>query len=109
MTATSNSPAPYPEGVQGRRDEIIRRFEEAWRRGARPALNDFLPPEGPERHALLVELAPLDLERRLQAGDPARVESYLTDYPKLASDHRVMRVSNYTDPTQPLYADMVLG
>jgi WD40 repeat protein/serine/threonine protein kinase len=68
-----------------RREALIRRFEHAWQAGQRPAIDDYLPAEGPERHALLIELAHADLEMRLRAGECARVEDYLTRYPELAS------------------------
>ena len=36
------------------------------------------------RLALLVELVHVELELRLKAGEPARVEEYLRRYPELA-------------------------
>src|SRR5213082_72816 len=67
----------------------LRRFEDAWRRGARPAIDDFLPPAGGPRRRLLVELAHVDLELRLKAGEAARVEEYLARYPELTGDRAV--------------------
>src|SRR5262245_53436554 len=69
-------------------EALIKAFEDAWRRGAAPAVRDYLRAHGPERHALLVELVHVDLEFRLKAGTSARVESYLGDFPELASDPR---------------------
>src|SRR5439155_21760144 len=40
--------------------------------------------------ALLVELVHVDLEYRLKAGEPARVEEYLGRYPDLGRDRRVV-------------------
>ncbi len=68
------------------REQIIRRFEDAWRRGPRPALEDFVPTEKDERNAVLVELVHTDLEYRLKDGEPARVEEYLVRFPELKSD-----------------------
>jgi serine/threonine-protein kinase len=65
---------------------IVRRFEGAWRDGPTPALTDFLPPAGPLRLAVLVELAHIDLELRLKAGEPARAETYIEHFPELAGD-----------------------
>jgi hypothetical protein len=64
----------------------LRRFEDLWRRGARPAIDDFLPAAGEPRRRLLVELAHVDLELRLKAGETARAEDYLARYPELAED-----------------------
>ena len=61
-------------------------FELALSRGERPALDAFLPALEPaERQALLAELAHAELEFRLKAAEPARVEDYLTRYPELLS------------------------
>src|SRR5690348_12904619 len=65
-------------------ERILDRFESAWQRGERPAIDDFLPPDG-ERTAVLLELVHADLECRLKAGEPARVEEYLRRYPALAA------------------------
>ena len=72
-----------------RRNEIVRRFEDAWRAGRRPAIEDFLPPEEPDRHGVLVELVFVDMERRLDIGDAVRVETYLNRYPELQRDTAV--------------------
>src|SRR5947199_5064280 len=70
----------------GRCEGLIRAFEAAWARGEAPALRDFLRADGEARHALLAELAHVDLELRLRAGSPARVEAYLAEFPGLAAD-----------------------
>ncbi|MCI0458902.1 MAG: protein kinase [Gemmataceae bacterium] len=70
---------------------LIKAFEDAWQRGQAPAVADFLRTgraslSDPERRALLVELLHVDLEFRLKAGEPVRVETYLTAHPELAGD-----------------------
>jgi predicted ATPase/tRNA A-37 threonylcarbamoyl transferase component Bud32 len=67
---------------------LIKAFEEAWRRGQVPSIGDYLHADGPERHALLVELVHVDLEFRLKAGEPARIETYLRAHPELAGNRR---------------------
>jgi WD40 repeat protein len=67
-------------------EQLLTRFEQAWQQGTRPALAEFLPAEGAERQAALLELACADLELRLKVGEPARAETYLRDYPELAAD-----------------------
>jgi tetratricopeptide (TPR) repeat protein len=67
-------------------EEQVDRFETAWREGRGPRLADFLPAEGIERRALLLELVHTDLECRLKAGGPARVEEYLRQFPELRAE-----------------------
>src|SRR4051794_17204287 len=64
----------------------IKAFELAWQRGDNPSIDDYLRGDGPARQHLLVELVHIDLEFRLKAGQPARVEAYLERYPSLAAD-----------------------
>ena len=61
---------------------MIRRFEDAWQGPARPEILAYLP-TGAGRTRLLTELVHVDLEYRLRAGEPARVEEYLARYPEL--------------------------
>jgi hypothetical protein len=76
-----------PTEAWGRLEEVLARFEDAWQRGERPALDDYPGAAGPaERLPLLIELVQEELEYRLKAGEPARVEDYLGRYPELAGD-----------------------
>jgi tetratricopeptide (TPR) repeat protein len=75
-----------PAAAWDRVERILERFEDAWQHGDRPALEDYLAGFEAERRALLIELVHEDLEFRLQAGEPARVETYLERYPELAVD-----------------------
>ena len=63
---------------------VIKRFEEAWRRGLHPVIEDYLPDDEELRRALLIELVHTELELRLKLKEPARVEEYLARYPELA-------------------------
>jgi WD40 repeat protein/tRNA A-37 threonylcarbamoyl transferase component Bud32 len=58
-------------------ERIVGRFEEAWRRGERPAIDDYLPPDPGMRAAVQIELMYAEFELRLSAGEPARAEDYL--------------------------------
>ena len=69
------------------RERTIARFEDAHHRAENPSIDDYLPQEGEERHALLLELVHVELEYRLKAGEPARVEEYLERYPSLKQNH----------------------
>ena len=72
-----------------RLEEAINRFEDAWQRGDRPDIGDYLNGDG--RAELLVELVHADLEYRLKAGEAARVEDYLRRYPELSGESEVVR------------------
>jgi hypothetical protein len=67
-------------------ERILERFEDAWRAGERPALEEYLAQSGPDRRALLIELVHEDLEYRIGAGEAARVEGYLERFPELRGD-----------------------
>jgi WD40 repeat protein/serine/threonine protein kinase len=69
-------------------ERTIDRFEDAWERGDRPAITDYLPLEG--HRALLIELVHVELECRLKAGEEARVEEYLQRYPELGRERSVV-------------------
>jgi serine/threonine-protein kinase len=71
-------------------ERTLERFVNAWQRGERPALEDYLAGFQAERRALLIELVHEDLECRLQAGEPARVESYTERFPELRGDRAVV-------------------
>ena len=86
--ASSNVPDPLDEDWSALKD-AMRRFEDAWRQGPRPAVDDYLPASGQLRSRVLIELVHIDLELRLKAGEAARVEEYLARYPELASDQAV--------------------
>jgi eukaryotic-like serine/threonine-protein kinase len=79
------APLPRPEDWLVVKD-AVKRFEDAWRLAPRPAIEDFLPTSDSLRSRVLIELAHIDLELRLKAGEVARVEEYLVRYPELASD-----------------------
>jgi eukaryotic-like serine/threonine-protein kinase len=73
-----------------RLERIAGRFEDAWRAGLRPRIDDYLP-EDDGRLAVLVELAHAELELRLKAGEPARAAEYFERYPELAADEATAR------------------
>jgi serine/threonine protein kinase/formylglycine-generating enzyme required for sulfatase activity len=69
-----------------RLQKIIERFEDAWRNGTGPSIVEFLPPGGTERIEALVELIPVDQERRFKAGVGLRLEAYLEQFPELSTN-----------------------
>lgn len=62
------------------------RFEEAWRRGEPPSIEDFLPLAAASRRPVLVELVLTDLEFRLRGDDGPQIEHYFAAYPELAEN-----------------------
>jgi tRNA A-37 threonylcarbamoyl transferase component Bud32 len=86
MSAGSDPTNPLAAGSWASQERILQRFEDAWLRGERPALDDYLPADNRERSTLLIELIHADLECRLKQGEAARVESYLERYPALTAD-----------------------
>src|SRR5262245_15611599 len=86
MSAADDHLRGLATGELERLEAVLRRFEDAWQRGERPELSTYLPAAGPDRHALLRELAHIDLEYRLKAGEAARVEDYLSRFPELSAN-----------------------
>ncbi|MCC6418717.1 MAG: protein kinase [Gemmataceae bacterium] len=89
MGAANEHLSGLATGSLDRLEAIVRRFEDAWQRGPRPDLRAFAPP-GQVTHALLIELTLIDLEYRLQAGEPVRVETYLEWCPELRADRNAV-------------------
>jgi WD40 repeat protein/tRNA A-37 threonylcarbamoyl transferase component Bud32 len=86
-TSAGKPPTPdLPTEAWGRLERILEQFEDAWRHGQRPSLDDYLVAGDQERRALLVELVHADLYYRLEAGEQARAEEYLSRYPELGHD-----------------------
>jgi serine/threonine-protein kinase len=67
-------------------ERLTDQFEDAWQRGERPAIRDYLPGEGVIRHAVLCELAQTDLEYRWRAGEAVAADDYLRQFPELGAD-----------------------
>jgi WD40 repeat protein/serine/threonine protein kinase len=67
-------------------DRVVERFEEAWQQGGQPDVAGFLPAAPAQCRELLVELLFVDLERRIKAGESARVEAYFHRFPELTGN-----------------------
>ncbi len=90
IPAVNGAVPEVPSEVWDRLERVLDRFENAWNRGDRPALSDYLAAAATERQLLLIELIHEDLEYRIQTGEPARVEMYLKHYPELRDDSAVI-------------------
>jgi tetratricopeptide (TPR) repeat protein len=90
MAHPNSGSAGGPADASARLEEIVERFENAWQEGHCPDLKDYVPASSSLRLAVLKELAHVDLEFRLKAGDAVRVETYLSNFPELASDPQLV-------------------
>jgi hypothetical protein len=66
-------------------NEVAEAFEQAWRTGSEPNLDEYLRNQDVDRQQLLLELIRVDLEQRWRQGEPLRIEAYLSRYPELAN------------------------
>lgn len=69
----------------------IELFEQAWFRGEKPDIAEFLPNDDAWRHALLVELVHIDLELRHKAGETIGLDHYLARFPDLSADEPALQ------------------
>jgi serine/threonine protein kinase len=86
MAEAPDSETRLPGDDSARLDDCVKRFDDAWQTGQRPSIEDYLPEDVRDRQAVLPKLVHVDLERRLKAGEPVRVEGYLQQYAALAGD-----------------------
>lgn len=84
--SSSRTSAASPEDTARGLDSLLDRFDQLWRDGTPPPVGDFAPDSHPQRDQLLFELALIDLEYRLKAGEAARVENYTELFPILAGN-----------------------
>ncbi|HVS36174.1 MAG TPA: serine/threonine-protein kinase, partial [Gemmataceae bacterium] len=73
-------------------DALCDRYEEALQRGEAPQIEAWLPTDGPTRAPALIELAELDLEHRLRAGEAVRAEDYRIRFPELRDEPAARRL-----------------
>jgi serine/threonine-protein kinase len=83
-----NPPSPdngsLPLDVEAQVDQICDRFENAWKQGQRPRIEDFLAALAePGRSTLLRELIKLDIVYRRLAGENPTAEDYRERFPDL--------------------------
>ncbi len=81
--------------AEGKR--IVAQFEESWSGNSPLSIDDIIPRKGDERQVILQQLVHIDLDNRLRAGDPARVEDYLKRYPELERDESTVLALIWTE------------
>jgi serine/threonine protein kinase len=96
------NPDQLPLSADRRIDDICDRFEDAWRTGGRPRLEDYLgdAPE-PERAARFSEMLRVELHYRRLAGDSPTSEEYrlrFPEYPQLID--ALLRATCATAPSK---------
>jgi pSer/pThr/pTyr-binding forkhead associated (FHA) protein len=78
-----------PTQPAGTAEELATRFEEEWVSGRAPRIEDFVNAvTSDSRLSLLRELVLLEMELRLKADDPVRVEDYLKRFGELKADQK---------------------
>ncbi len=83
MAAMAGESDRSVEGEWSAVHRVVTRFEQSLRRGERPAIAEALAASGAGGVRLLAELIHAELDWRLKAGEPARVEEYLLAFPDL--------------------------
>jgi serine/threonine protein kinase/WD40 repeat protein len=81
-------------------DAVADRFESSWQNGQPRRIEDYLDDTvGEKRTLLLRELAKIDLERRLKAGESRRWEDYVREFPELQGEEEAAAdwCDTYTD------------
>ncbi len=75
--------AEIPTGDWSWINEAAERFEQAWKKGPRPRIEDFLAEEPePRRPPLLSELLRVECELRVKAGERPNAEEYRRRFPE---------------------------
>ena len=67
-------------------EQVVERFEAAWRSGRSPDVASYVTLRGTSRIALALELAATDIEWRWRSGQAAAVEDYLAQFPELSHE-----------------------
>jgi hypothetical protein len=86
----SDSEATADSAVSGWLLELAERFQRAWQRQPAPKIEEYLPAEPGKRLLTFRQLAPLDLENRLKAGQSTRVEAYVQGFPELTGEAEIL-------------------
>src|SRR5262249_3158917 len=82
---------PLPLTLLKRVDEACDRFEEAWRAGQQPRIEDFLPTEiGPERLQFFRKLLEVEGDVRCANGEKPTLEQYEPRFPEYLESVKVL-------------------
>lgn len=105
-TRMASDVADLPGVLRQAFDEIIGRFEDAWRTSPRPDIPRFLPADNPLRLTVLRELVLIDCEYRCKGGDDACPDDYLSRFPELVQDQglvqSLMQIAKQVRPRVPI-------
>jgi serine/threonine protein kinase len=66
--------------------DLVQSFRQAFRRGERPAIEDYAPATGRCRTAALLELTHEEMELRIKAGERFCIEEHVAQFIELAAD-----------------------
>ena len=79
--ASEEVPPPVLRWIDGIADS----FEDAWKKGTAPRIEEYLEGTGPDRDRLLLELVKIDLHYHWKAGTPRYLDHYERAYAALAA------------------------
>jgi serine/threonine-protein kinase len=86
MDSSSPNTQPFEESGDERRDRLCDQFEDAWRAGQRPRIEDYVCDQvEPDRSKLFVDLLDLELELRREGGEKPTIEEYEVIFPQYAA------------------------
>src|SRR5262249_34659000 len=88
MSAPSSAPrGSWPPSLWLHVDGVCDRFEEAWKSGSRPNLEEYLVEAAEDERGLLIgELLAVELAYRCQIGELPTPEEYVVRFPECAAD-----------------------
>jgi serine/threonine-protein kinase len=89
MSKAKQIPSPFASVSASKLEQIVEQFETAWKKGRRPAIEQYLQEQEVEPHQLLCELVQIEFECRLKGGERVRAEDYFQRYAHLAADQAV--------------------
>jgi serine/threonine protein kinase/WD40 repeat protein len=101
--AESQSDGPVPDTLLEWVDRVADRFEASWRTTAPPRIQDYVDDShGDRRTALVRELAKIDLERRVKAGESRSWADYVLEFPELkGTEQGAAGLERLTFPASP--------
>src|SRR5262245_23603542 len=88
MSAGDPDTSVHPVDQAGTLEHLLVTFDLDWHEGAFSEQAGRLPADDPQRRAALIEMAKIDLERRVRRGQHRTATDYLLQFPELADQGR---------------------
>ena len=100
---------PAPLAVLQRVDSVCDEFEEIWKSGTPPRIEDFLDDTNVPTATLLSELVPLDVDYRQRRGEAPSLQEYSDRFPALEPEIESQWGTSDASPPAPLLPVARLG